>query len=1183
MRRAAKHSHASHGAAFLLVLAVAACSEPPPSHVPTPGAHCGSISATGGGSIAITSADDAQLGGASIDVAPNALAEDTVICVSTGAASVTPGGGEAAGPVVRFEPDGTRFLVPVTITLRYALPSGYTTSDLNVAAVESTGEQTTYSGAQLNIGASTVSFSISGFTDFGPYVTHVPDGGSDAGPLPQPDAGRGPDAGQAPDANDVFVQDAGSPSEPDASTSVEPDAGTLSEPDSGPTPALDAGPSSAPDADWVFVPDAGSVSEPDAGNNAEPDAGSSTEPDAGAVPVPDAGAASMPDAGSTPVPDAGTSPEPDAGSNTEPDAGEIAVPDAGTNSILDAGSPSEPDAGLSSEPDAGTNTEPDAGVSPPADAGVPCSPIQVTTLSTGQQFADGTGGSNGTATVDGQTGVAVDGTGNIYVSEWATHSIRKIDTSLNVTTLAGNGRPGYADGPGGPNGIAQFYYPMGVAVDRNGNVYVADLGNNRIRKIDPSGNVTTLAGNGSYGYTRYIDGTGGPDGTANFDFPTGVAVDSSGEVYVADSYDNVIRRIDTEGMVSTVAGTGVPGFKDGSGGPGGIAELNYPTDVVVDSQHNLYVTDFLNDAIRKIDPGGNVSTIAGGPPDPYWGSVILPQGIALDSRGNVLFNNGSYILKVGSQGNVTTVGPPNYSTAGLPEYFSISSIAVDPQGNPIFAGGGVFRLLENQPIIINGYEYASETAEPLTPSNYPTLSVYDGIAADGAGYVFAADSTNNRIIVIDSRGNASVLAGGTAGYRDGSGGPGGTAELSQPNGVTLDGAGGLYVADSGNNCIRRIDSYGNVSTVSGGAAGYADGTSGPGGTAKFKAPHDVARDGLGNLFVADTGNNRIREIDTSGNVTTLAGNGTAGYQDGTGGPQGTAEFRSPANLTVDTEGNVYVSDAWNQRIRKIDPQGNVTTLAGNGIGGFNDGSGGPNGTAEFASPAGITVDALFNVFVADSGNNRIRRIDPAGNVRTLAGGGQGWDFTQAVDGTGGPGGTSLMPAPMGVALAPDGTLFVSDDDAHIRVITGSIDCEPLPSVTGPSGPPEPGFWSATGFVGADCPLGGGLELCRLAWTLAKVRSDSGGLNAECLTSLYNIPESLTPPSICSPTGSIPDPVCTADAGTPCWNGPYVEWVTNDPWNNPYSATMDPNTYAVTVFSNGPDGIFGTSDDVSFSR
>lgn len=267
----------------------------------------------------------------------------------------------------------------------------------------------------------------------------------------------------------------------------------------------------------------------------------------------------------------------------------------------------------------------------------------------------------------------------------------------------------------------------------------------------------------------------------------------------------------------------------------------------------------------------------------------------------------------------------------------------------------------------------------------------------------------------------TTLAGnGTQGFLDGTGGPNGSAEFAQPNYTAIDNAGNLYVTDQSR--LRRVDPSGNVTTVAGGEMfGYADGTAGPNGTALFDGFCGVAVAADGTVYVSS--GNRIRKLDPRGNVTTLAGNGTQGDADGTGGPNGGAEFNDPCGIALDATGNVYVADFGNERIRKVDPSGNVTTLAGNGMQGYADGTGGPNGAAQFYNPVSVAVDGNGNVYVADVFNFRVRRIDQSGNVTTFAGNGS----PASVDGTGGPNGTAAFDFPSGVAVDGAGNVYVSEE------------------------------------------------------------------------------------------------------------------------------------------------------------
>ncbi len=294
------------------------------------------------------------------------------------------------------------------------------------------------------------------------------------------------------------------------------------------------------------------------------------------------------------------------------------------------------------------------------------------------------------------------------------------------------------------------------------------------------------------------------------------------------------------------------------------------------------------------------------------------------------------------------------------------------------------------------------------------------VAVDSRSNVFVSDASNNRIREIAPTGEANTFAGnGHSGSADGTGGPFGTAEFNGPSGIAFDGQGNLFVGDSGNSRIRKIDQFGNVTTVAGnGTHGWVDGTGGPNGTAEFGEPIGVAVDSHGNIFVADMYYNCIRKIDSAGNVTTLAGNGAYGFLDGTGGSDGTARFRGPFGIAVDAQDNVLVADSGNNNIRKVDPLGNVTTLAGDGIAGDANGSGGQNGAAQFWGPAGVAVDAQGNVFVGDSENFRIRKIDPTGNVTTVAGHGHGF--------ADGPIGDAMFNDPYGVTTDTAGNVFVAD-------------------------------------------------------------------------------------------------------------------------------------------------------------
>ena len=286
------------------------------------------------------------------------------------------------------------------------------------------------------------------------------------------------------------------------------------------------------------------------------------------------------------------------------------------------------------------------------------------------------------------------------------------------------------------------------------------------------------------------------------------------------------------------------------------------------------------------------------------------------------------------------------------------------------------------------------------------FSYPSGVAVDAEGNVYVADGVNHRIRKITPEGLVSTLAGSTEGFRDGSGT---SAQFDRPAGVEVDAEGNVYVADYGNNLIRKITSEGLVSTLAGSIWGFRDGS---GKSAEFNYPYGVAVDAVGNVYVANSYNHRIRKITSEGLVSTLAGS-TRGFRDGAGT---SAQFNYPYGVAVDAEGNVYVADYFNHLIRKITSEGLVGSLAGS-TGGFRDGSG---RSAQFNGPSGVAVDAVGNVYVADEYNHRIRKITPEGLVSTLAGSTRGFRD--------GSGTSAQFSYPIGVAVDAAGNVYVADSN-----------------------------------------------------------------------------------------------------------------------------------------------------------
>ena len=538
-----------------------------------------------------------------------------------------------------------------------------------------------------------------------------------------------------------------------------------------------------------------------------------------------------------------------------------------------------------------------------------------------------------------EKGVTVDSAGNIYVADKFNHAIRRVapaGRNWNVTTLAGQpGSPGSTDGTGSE---ARFSYPERVAVDRAGNVYVAE--NYTIRKVTPEGTVTTLAGKAGIS-----DGVDGTNGAARFYDPEGMAVDSAGNIYVADAAGGTIRKVtpfETNWVVTTLAGRAGVG-PISADGTNTAARFNYPTDVALDSAGNLYVADTDSHNIRKITPLGTnwvVTTIAGTAGS--FGSVDgtnstarfnFPSGLAVDAATSIYVadSGNSTIRKVTPAGTnwvVTTLG-------GL-------------AGN---AGS------------VDGIGIAARFAGP------------SGVALDGSGSAYLADSGGYTIRKMTPDGTNWVVTtvaglGGIFGNADGTGGD---ATFRGPSSVAVDKEGSVYVADQVNDAIRKVTSAGEVTTLAG-LAGYAGSTDGSGTLARFAGPAGVAVDAAGNLYVADFGNGTIRKVTSAGVVTTLAGlAGNEGSADGTGSA---ASFQGPSGVALDSATNLYVADSFNNTIRKVSPAGVVTTRAGScGETGSTDGVG---AAARFNHPTGLAVDSATNVYVADTWNHTIRKITGAG-------------------------------------------------------------------------------------------------------------------------------------------------------------------------------------------------------------
>ena len=572
------------------------------------------------------------------------------------------------------------------------------------------------------------------------------------------------------------------------------------------------------------------------------------------------------------------------------------------------------------------------------------------------------------------------------------HRVRRIDPSGIITTVAGTGTPDWG-GDGGPAVDAHLNYPSDLVCDGKGNLYISDRSNNRIRKVDSKGVISTIAGLG----LPEFGGDYGPATEAFLKYPFGIDLDSKGNLYIADRGNNRIRKVDSQGIITTVAGDGTH-FFSGDYGPATRASLAYPTDVVVDDKGNLYIADRNNNRVRHVDPLGIMTTVMGIGRYEYNGdneiasetSLHLPFALALSNDGKLIivdrnhFRIRSMDLKSHSIATLAGNGESWFRGDGGPgtgaTLDSPSGIAVDSKGNVIFSDKmhNRLRLIDRKGFIFTVAGTGNQGNEGDGDlASYAALFLPGAITVDQKDNIYLVSPQGSSMYVrkIDPQGKITRFAGNGILGDKGDGGPALKASFGVIQDIAVDSQGNLYLADLTNRKVRKVDTQGIVSTLASKTwVKIAN---------EEIHPNGIAVNKLGEIFISDSGSSKIRKIDRDQNVTTFAGTGA--FRDfGDGGPAIQAGIRSPGGLAFSPDGELYIAEETSHRIRKIDKDGKIIHVAGTGMTGYG-GDGGPAIHAQLKSPYRMVFDKEGNLFFSDRDNNRIRKIDRQGMISTVAG------------------------------------------------------------------------------------------------------------------------------------------------------------------------------------------------------
>jgi uncharacterized protein (TIGR03437 family) len=557
-------------------------------------------------------------------------------------------------------------------------------------------------------------------------------------------------------------------------------------------------------------------------------------------------------------------------------------------------------------------------------------------------------------------GVAAEAGGNFYIAETGANRVRKVDRSGAITTLAGTGIAGFS-GDGGPAAQAQLASPYGVAADILGNIYIADLGNARVRRVGLDGNIATVAGGGTLDPSPANEVM--PGVSLRLQGPRNLLADDQGNLYISDFGGHHVFRLSAGGALTTVAGSGVPGYT-GDGGPAAASQLDFPAGLAMGFDGSLYIADSSNHAVRRISKGVISTFTAAG----------SPVGLALDVLATLYVADAQTqtVLRIPVSGALPPLNIPASDVVRAPDlslYFAESATGIVQRmplsGALTLAAGGA------DPARGDG------GAATVALLNHPS-----GVAADGSGNLYIADRDNHRIRRAGPDGMITTIAS--------------SMTWSAPSGVSVDAAGNIYVVDTELNQVVRI---------------------GPTGTVQPLVPHlltapvTAVADALGNVYIADAGAGNIRVVDASGAVSTLIAN-----------------LAGPHGLALDGAGHLFFTEQDAARVQRLDlVSGSLTPLA--------------SGTWNI--PRGIAVDAAGDVFVADTGLQEIVRVDSSGTATAIAGTG-----VAGYSGDGAAAASAQVNFPWDVAIGPGGGLYVADlENDRVRLLTPQTTPPPVETLS----------------------------------------------------------------------------------------------------------------------------------------